>query len=225
MATIDVYNIKGEVVGKATLSDEIFKREVHEDLLHQVVVNHLARSRKGSAKTKTRSEVSGGGTKPWRQKGTGRARAGSNTSPLWRRGGTVFGPKPRSYSYSIPKKARRLALQSALSSKLKDDKIVILDKLELGRIKTKDVAAILRSLKAGNKSLLVLSSPDDKVKMSSRNIANFHLSAPLSLNTYDVLTHDKLLIAKEALPQLEERLLREREALKKQQVNESITGI
>lgn len=221
MATIDVYNIKGEVVGKDELSKEIFEGTVNEALLHQAVVNYLANRRRGTAKTKTRSEVSGSGAKPWRQKGTGRARAGSNTSPLWRRGGTVFGPKPRDYSYSLPKKARRSALLSALSSKFKDDKITVLDKLSLDRIKTKDMAAILRSLKAENRSLLVLDNSDDKIKKSSCNIANFHLRAPLSLNTYDVLSHEKILITKEALSRLEERLLEGSKKIK--MMSESIT--
>lgn len=207
VAMIDVYNIKGEVVGKTALSREIFEGTVNEALLHPAVVSYLAGRRKGTAKTKTRSEVSGGGVKPWKQKGTGRARAGSNTSPLWRRGATVFGPRPRDYSYSLPQKVRRLALLSALSSKLNDDKIAVLDKLELERIKTKDMVAILQSLKAESKSLLILTNPDDEVKKSSRNIANFHLRAPFSLNTYDVLSHEKILITKEALSQLEERLL------------------
>ncbi len=204
---VDVYNIKGEVVGKADLSREIFEGTVNKLLLHQAVVSYLASKRRGTAKTKTRSEVSGSGVKPWRQKGTGRARAGSNTSPLWRRGGTVFGPKPRDYSYSLPQKVRRLALISALSSKLKDDKITILDKLELKRIKTKDMVAILRALKAENKSLLILANPNDEVRKSSRNIVSFHLGAPFNLNTYDILNHDKLLITQEALSRLEERLL------------------
>ncbi len=207
MATIDVYNIKGEVVGKAELSGEIFEGTVNKVLLHQVMVNFLANRRRGTAKTKVRSEVSGSGARPWRQKGTGRARAGSNTSPLWRRGGTVFGPKPRDYSYSLPKKAKRSALLSALSSKLKEDNIRVLDKLELARIKTKDMIAILRALKAENKSLLILANPDDKVKKSSHNIADFHLRAPLNLNTGDLLNTGRLLITKEALSILEERLL------------------
>ena len=207
MATIDVYNIKGEVVGKTELPKGVFEGTVNEVLLHQAVVNYLANRRRGTAKTKTRAEVSGSGVKPWRQKGTGRARAGSNNSPLWRRGGTVFGPKPRDYSYSLPKKARRLALVSALTSKLKDDRVTVLDKLELDRIKTKDMVTILRALKADNKSLLVLTDPDDKVRKSSRNIDNFHLKAPLNLNTYDVLSHEKFIITKEALSQLKGRLL------------------
>lgn len=208
MTMVDVYNIKGEVVGKAELSKEIFARAVNKSLLHLSVVNYLAGKRKGTARTKTRAEVSGSGVKPWQQKGTGRARVGANTSPLWRRGGTVFGPKPRDYSYCISKKSRRLALISALSLKLKDDKIALLDNLELDRIKTKDMVDILRFLKAENKSLLVLTNPSDKVRMSSGNVAGFHLSSPVSLSAYDVLSHDKLLITKEALSLLEERLLK-----------------
>lgn len=207
MKTIDVRNIKGEVVGKTDLSQGIFEGTVNEALLHPAVVSYLAGRRRGTAKTKTRSEVSGSGAKPWKQKGTGRARVGSNTSPLWRRGATVFGPRPRDYAYSIPKKARKLALLSALNLKLQDDQMVILDKLELERIKTKDMLAILRSLKAEHKSLLILANPSDEIKKSSRNIANFHLRVPLSLNTHDVLSHEKILITKEALSQLEERLV------------------
>lgn len=207
MAAIDVYNIKGEIIGKTELSKEVFEGTINKALLHQAVVNYLANRRRGTAKTKTRSEVSGSGAKPWRQKGTGRARAGSNTSPLWRRGGTVFGPKPRDYRYSLPKKASRLALLSALNSKLKDGEITVLDKLELDRIKTRDMMDILRSLKAETKSLLILTNPGDELKKSSRNIAGFHLSPPLGLNTYDVLSHEKILITKEALSRLEERLL------------------
>ena len=220
MATIDVYNIKGDVVGKTELPGGVFEGVVNKALLHQAVVNYLANRRRGTAKTKNRSEVSGSGIKPWRQKGTGRARAGSNSSPLWRRGGTVFGPKPRDYSYSFPKKARRLALISALSSKLKDGKITVLDKLVLNRMKTKDMVTILKSLKVENKSLLVLDNPDDKIKESSRNIADFRLGNPLSLSTYEVLNHERLLITKEALSRLEERLLKGNE---KSRVSEPIT--
>ncbi len=222
MATIDIYNIKGEVVGKTELSREIFEGNINKALLHQAVVNYLANRRRGTAKTKTRSEVSGSGVKPWKQKGTGRARAGSNTSPLWRRGGTVFGPKPRDYSYSLSKKARRLALVSALAAKFKDDEIMVLDKLELDRIKTKDMAVILRALKAEHKALLVLANPDDKVKKSSRNIDNFRLGAPFNLHPYDVLDHNKLLITKEALSLLEERLLKESKKITV--ISESITN-
>ena len=203
-----IYNIRGEAVGKAQLRDEIFKAPLKTALLHKVVLMYLANRRRGTAKTKTRSEVSGGGAKPWRQKGSGRARAGSNTSPLWRRGGTVFGPRPRGYSYSVPKKAKRLALCSALSSKMEEGKLAILDELKLERVKTKDMVEVLRSLKAQDKTLLVLSSVDEKVKKSSSNIPNCSLSSPLTLNTYEVLSHDRLLITKEALSRLEERLLK-----------------
>lgn len=206
MVETSIYNIKGKAVGKAQLADEIFKAPLRRSLLHKVVLMHLANHRRGTAKTKTRSEVSGGGAKPWRQKGTGRARAGSNTSPLWRRGGTVFGPRVRDYSYSLPKRAKRLALCSSLSSKVEEGKLAILDELKLERVKTKEMVEVLGGLKAGDKALLVLSAIDEKVKKSSGNIPNCSLSSPHTLNAYDVLSHDKLLITKEALSQLEERL-------------------
>ncbi|MCK4437067.1 50S ribosomal protein L4 [bacterium] len=208
MVEMDIYNIRGETAGKAQLRDEIFKAPIRETLLHEAVLMYLANLRRGTVKTKTRSEVSGGGAKPWKQKGTGRARAGSNTSPLWRRGGTAFGPKPRDYSYSIPKKAKRLALCSALSSKMEEGSLVILNELKMERVKTKDMVNVLRSLRSQDKTLLILNGADEKIKKSFRNIPGCSLSSPVTLNTYDVLSHDKLLITVEALSQLEERLLK-----------------
>jgi large subunit ribosomal protein L4 len=188
------------------LDDAIFGAEVNETLLHQVVLMHLANLRRGTAETKTRGRVSGGGRKPWRQKGTGRARAGSNRSPLWRKGGVVFGPHPRSYSFVMPKKARRAAMKSALSSKVKENNLVILDGLAMDEPKTKAMAAILSNLNVAGKALVVMAAPDQNVSKSARNIQGVKAAQVGNLNVYDLLVHDKLVITRDAVTRVQEVL-------------------
>ncbi len=203
MPTVAVYNINGEQVGELALKDEIFGVEVNESVLHDAVVMQLANRRRGTHNTKTRSEVSGGGRKPWRQKGTGRARHGSIRSPIWRGGGVTFGPQPRDYSYSLPKKARKLALKSALSAKTNAGEIVILDELNLDQPKTRDMVKILNNLKVDD-ALVVTAGKDEAVEKSARNIPSVKPLYVDVLNTYDLLAYDKLVITKEAVTRVEE---------------------
>jgi large subunit ribosomal protein L4 len=203
MPTVALYNINGEQVGELALSEEIFGVEVHEPILHDAVVAQLAGRRLGTHDTKTRGEVSGGGRKPWRQKGTGRARAGTTRSPIWRSGGIVFGPHPRDYGYSLPKKVRRLALKSALSSKVNDGDILVLDALTLDGPKTKDMAKILDTLKVQD-ALLVTAAKDEVIEKSARNIPNIKPTVAQSLNVYDILAYNKLVITKDAVARVEE---------------------
>ena len=206
MPKVPVYNQDGQTVGEIELSDKVFGSEVNEALLHQAVVMHLASLRRGTHDTKTRAEVSGGGKKPWRQKGTGRARAGSNRSPLWRHGGVVFGPHPRSYRFSMPKKARRVALRSALSSKLGEQDLIVLDSLQMAEPKTKAMARILENLKATRSAFLVTAGPDENVMKSARNIAGVKAAPVGNINVYDVLKHKKLVLTKDAVAAVEEVL-------------------
>ncbi|MFX4263044.1 50S ribosomal protein L4 [Pelotomaculum propionicicum] len=203
MPTVALYNISGEQVGELTLKDEIFGVEVHESVLHDAVVMQLAGRRLGTHDTKTRSEVSGGGRKPWRQKGTGRARHGTIRSPIWRGGGIVFGPHPRDYGYSLPKKVRRLALKSALSSKVNAGDILVLDELRLEKPKTKDMARILNNLKVDD-ALLVTAEKDESVEKSARNIPNIKPLIATGLNVYDILAYDKLVMTRDAVAKVEE---------------------
>lgn len=203
MPTVALYNINGEQVGEVTLKDEIFGIEVNEPVLHDAVVMQLANRRRGTHDTKTRSEVSGGGRKPWRQKGTGRARHGTIRSPIWRGGGIVFGPHPRDYSYSLPKKVKRLALKSALSAKVNAGEIVVLDELKLEQPKTKEMARILGNLKVDD-CLLVTAGKDETVAKSARNIPNIKPLIATSLNVYDILAYDKLVMTRDALAKVEE---------------------
>lgn len=205
MPKVALYNIKGEQVGELELKDEVFGIEPNEGLIHEVVVMQLANRRVGTASSKTRSEVAGGGRKPWRQKGTGRARHGSIRSPIWKGGGITFGPKPRSYKYTMPKKAKRLALKSALSSKVKDGKIVVLDSLEMQQPKTKEMAKILDAFKI-NKALVVTSEVDQAVVRSARNIPGVTPTHASGINVYDLVNHDKLVITKDAVAKVEEVL-------------------
>lgn len=172
--------------------------------MHDVVVNHLANKRQGTQSALTRSEVSGGGRKPWRQKGTGHARQGSIRAPQWKHGGIVFAPKPRDYSYSINKKVKRLAMKSAFSSKLLDDSIVVLDSFELAEYKTKSVINVLNAINANDKALIVLPEMDDKIIKSARNISGVKTSQVNTLNVYDILNSRKLVIVKEAISKIEE---------------------
>jgi len=203
MPTVALYNINGEQVGEVTLKEEIFGVDVHESVLHDAVIMQLAGRRQGTHDTKTRSEVSGGGRKPWRQKGTGRARHGTIRSPIWRGGGIVFGPHPRKYGYNLPKKVRRLALKSALSSKVSSGDILILDELKLEQPKTSDMARILNNLKVGD-ALLVTAGKDETVEKSARNIPNIKSLTAEGLNVYDILSYDKLVITKDAVLRVEE---------------------
>ena len=203
MATVSVLNMEGSEVGTIELSDAVFGVEVNENLVHQAVLNQLANNRQGTQKAKTRSEVSGGGRKPWRQKGTGHARQGSTRSPQWTGGGVVFAPKPRDYSVKMNKKEKQLAMKSALSAKLAEDKLVVVDKIELEEVKTSVFAKILANLKAP-KSLVVTKDKNDKVVLSANNIPTVKTTATNSLSVYDILKYDKLVLTKDAVAAIEE---------------------
>lgn len=205
MPTVDVYNMQKEIVGQLALRDDIFNVPVKIAVLHQVVLYHLAKRRAGTAKTKTRAEVSGGGRKPWRQKGTGRARVGSIRSPLWKGGGVVHGPQPRSYAFKLPKKVRRLALKMALSQKLKDAELTVLDRIQMERISTKDFAAMMKRFEWG-KTLFVMPQSDEVVERSARNIPLVKIIRWEGLNVYDVLNYHHLVLAQETVQKIEEFL-------------------
>ena len=204
MPKVKVFNMQGEVVGELSLSDAVFGIEPNVNVMHEVVVNQLANKRQGTQSALTRAEVSGGGRKPWRQKGTGHARQGSTRAPQWRHGGVVFAPKPRDYRYTLNKKERRLALRSALSSKCRDGSIVILDSVDLETYKTKAVVNMLSALGVSNKSLLVLAGPKKTVVNSSRNIQGMQISQVNTLNVYDIFKAKYLLLEKEATLKIEE---------------------
>jgi large subunit ribosomal protein L4 len=196
---VPVYNITGQPVGKVELDKNIFDGEVNEAVLYQAIKMYEANLRQGNASTKTRSEVRGGGKKPWKQKGTGRARAGTIRSPLWRGGGKVFGPHPRDYSYSIPRALKKTALISSLNVKLNDKELIVLDDITIAKPKTKDLAAILRGVKAEDKPLVVLDAKDETLIRASRNIAGLMLRDYGALNAYDVIKQHKLILAKKTL--------------------------
>ena len=203
MANVSVYNIEGKEVGSIELNDAVFGVEVNEHLVHMAVVNQLANNRQGTQSAKTRSEVSGGGRKPWRQKGTGHARQGSKRSPQWTGGGVVFAPKPRDYSFKMNKKEKRIALLSALSSKVADNKIVVLDAFNLDEVKTKKFAEVMSNLKV-DKALVVIEGENKNVVLSGRNIPTVKVSATNEINTYDVLKYETLVVTKAAVEKLEE---------------------
>jgi len=203
---VDVFDTTGVKVGEIELSDAVFGVEVNEGLLHSVVRMHLANARVGTADTKTRAEVAGGGRKPWRQKGTGRARQGSIRSPLWRKGGIVFGPHPREYGFTMPRKARRLALKCALSSKVKDGDLVVLSELALPEAKTKHMVKVLSNLNIAKSALIVTAERDEVVSRSARNIEGVKTATPGGLNVYDILAHGKLVMTREAVARVEEVL-------------------
>ena len=203
MANVSVYNIEGKEVGSIELNDAVFGVEVNEHLVHMAVVNQLANNRQGPQSAKTRSEVSGGGRKPWRQKGTGHARQGSTRSPQWTGGGVVFAPKPRDYSFKMNKKEKRIALLSALSSKVADNKIVVLDAFNLEEVKTKKFAEVMSNLKV-DKALVVIEGENKNVVLSGRNIPTVKVSATNEINTYDVLKYETLVVTKAAVEKLEE---------------------
>lgn len=196
----------GSQVGDIELNESIFGQEVNKSVLHQVVVNYLANQRQGTQSTKTRSEVSGGGIKPWRQKGTGRARQGSIRATQWIHGGIALGPKPRDYSYTLNKKVKKVAMKSALSSKVAEAEIKVIDELKLDAIKTKDIKTMLDKLEVNTKALIVTCDKDEIVYKSGRNIEGVKVTFAGVLNVYDILSHDQLIIAKDAIAKIEEVL-------------------
>ena len=204
MPKVDVFNMKGEVVEQIELSDDIFGVNVNVAAMHAAVVNQLANKRQGTQSTKTISEVRGGGKKPWRQKGTGRARQGSIRAVQWKGGGIALAPKPRSYSYTIPKKLKRLALKSALSSKVLENNIIVLDDLKLAEIKTKEFVKVLSNLNVDTSALVVMPSVDEKVVKSARNIPEVKTALVNTINTFDILKYQKFIITKDAVARVEE---------------------
>ena len=204
MPKVDVYNMNGEVTGSIELSENIFGATINTHVLHTAVVNQLANKRQGTHSTKTKSEVSGGGRKPWKQKGTGRARQGSIRSAQWIKGGIVFGPKPRDYSYTIPKKVRRLALKSALSSKVIDNNIIVLDTLDFAEIKTRQAVDLFKNLKINSTALVVLDGKNDNVVKSIGNIQGIITASVNTINVYDILKYKKFIITKQAVSKVEE---------------------
>ena len=203
MANVTVYNMEGNEVGTMELNDAVFGVEINEHLVHLAVVRQLANNRQGTQKAKTRSEVSGGGRKPWRQKGTGHARQGSIRAPQWTGGGVVFAPVPRDYEVKMNKKERRAALKSALTSKVQDNKFVVVDSLALAEAKTKEMQKVLTNLKA-DKALVVTADDDQKVVLSARNIADVQTATVNTINVYDVMKHNTVVVTKDAVASIEE---------------------
>ena len=206
MPTVATYNMAGKEVGKIELNDAVFAVEVNEAVMHQAVVRQLSNERLCTHATKTRGMVRGGGRKPWKQKGTGRARSGSTRSPLWIGGGTVFGPSPRSYYKAMPRKARRLAVKSALSEKVNNNDLIVMEELTLAAPKTKEVLNILNNFEVGDAKVLFITEGDVNVEKSARNIQGVKALASTGLNIFDLLHHDKLFITKGAVAQIEEVL-------------------
>ena len=206
MAVTEVFNTDNKKVGEVELNDALFGLEVKQHILHDVVKMQLANRRAGTASTKTRSEVRGGGAKPWRQKGTGRARAGTRNSPLWRGGGTIFGPKPKDYSYKLPKKVCKLGLRMALSTRFSESNMVVLDGFDLDEIKTKKFQEVMKKLNIDN-GLIVVPERNENLEKSSRNVQGFKVISSEGLNVYDVLLHHRLVLLQSCLDQLEKRLL------------------
>jgi large subunit ribosomal protein L4 len=204
MPKVDLYNMKGEVVGDVQLSDNVFGTDINQEVLHSVIVNQLANRRQGTQSTKTKSEVRGGGKKPWRQKGTGRARQGSIRSAQWIKGGIVLGPKPRSYRYTLPKKVKRIAMKSALTSKVSGNEMLVLDMLTLDAIKTKSMVGVLNNLKVDSTALIVIDSSNENVIKSARNIPGVKTAYVNTLNVFDILKYDKFIITKDAAQKVEE---------------------
>ena len=204
MPSINVVDMTGKKVGTVDLADSVFAVEPNEAVMHQMVVSYLANQRQGTQSALTRAEVSGGGKKPWRQKGTGRARQGSTRAPQWYHGGIVFAPKPRSYSFSVNKKVKRLAMKSALSSKAMESEIIVVDKIALDEYKTKTVVNMLAAIGVDKKALIVLPEVDKKVIKSASNIQGVKTAQVNELNVYDILNADKLVIVKDAVAKIEE---------------------
>ena len=203
MANVTVYNMEGNEVGTMELNDAVFGVEINEHLVHLAVVRQLANNRQGTQKAKTRSEVCGGGRKPWRQKGTGHARQGSIRAPQWTGGGVVFAPVPRDYEVKMNKKERRAALKSALTSKVQENKLVVVDSLALAEAKTKEMQKVLTNLKA-DKALVVTADDDQKVVLSARNIADVQTATVNTINVYDVMKHNTVVVTKDAVASIEE---------------------
>ena len=204
MPTIDVYNVEGKKVSTVDLKDEIFGIEPNEAIVHSVLINFLANQRQGTQSTKTRSEVSGGGRKPWRQKGTGRARQGSIRAPQWIKGGIALGPKPRKYTYKVNKKEKRLAIKSVLSSKVIENQLVVIDELPFKEIKTKQMVSALEKNKVEGKTLIMLPEKNEAVQKSARNIEGVKTTLVNTINVYDLLKYNKLVITLDTVKKLEE---------------------
>ena len=203
MLKVDVLDMKGKIVKDIELNENVFGVDVNDIVVHTALVNYLANQRQGTQSTKTRAEVRGGGRKPWRQKGTGRARQGSIRAPQWRKGGIALGPKPRSYKYAIPKKMRKLALKSVLTSKVEEKELIVVDKLELKEIKTKEMVKVLNNLNT-KKALIVLSEKNLNVQASARNIENVKTTLVNTINVFDLLKYDNLVVTEDAIKKLEE---------------------
>lgn len=203
MANVSVYNMEGSEVGKMDLNDDVFAVKVNEHLMHMAVVLQLANKRQGNQSAKTRSEVRGGGKKPWRQKGTGHARQGSIRAPQWTGGGVVFAPKPRDYSFKLNKKEKRAALKSALTSRVNESKFIVVDDLKLDGIKTKRFQEVLNNLKV-NKALVILNDNDESVMMSARNIPAVKTALTNTINVYDIMKYDTVVVTKDAVATIEE---------------------
>jgi len=206
MAVTEVFNTDNKKVGEVELNDDLFGLEVKKHILHDVVKMQLANRRAGTASTKTRTEVRGGGAKPYRQKGTGRARAGTNRSPLWRGGGVIFGPKPRDYSYKLPKKVRKLGVRMALSTRFSEKNMLVLDGFDLADIKTKQFVDVMKKLNIEN-GLIVIPEKNENLEKSSRNVHGYKVIQADGLNVYDILLHRRLVLLQPCLGQLEKRLL------------------
>lgn len=203
MANVKVFNMSGSEVGSIELNDSIFAVEVNTHVMHQAVVQYLANKRQGTQSALTRAEVCGGGRKPWRQKGTGRARQGSTRSPQWTGGGVVFAPKPRDYSFKLNKKVKRLALKSALTTKVNDGKFVVVDEINLPEMKTKEMVKVLNNLNV-NKSLVVLEDANEKAVVAARNIPTVKTASVSTINVYDILKYDSVVVTKAAVEKIEE---------------------
>ena len=203
MANVAVYNMEGKEVGKLDLNDAVFGVEVNEHLVHMAVLQQLANNRQGTQKAKTRSEVRGGGRKPWRQKGTGHARQGSTRAPQWTGGGVVFAPVPRDYSFKINKKEKRAALKSALSSRVQENKLIVVDELKLDEIKTQKLAEVLKNLNV-EKALVVINDNDQNIVMSARNIPTVKVAQTNTINVFDILKYSNVVVTKAAVATIEE---------------------
>ncbi len=203
MANVAVYNMKGEEVGSLELGDAVFGAKINEHLVHMAVVQQLANNRQGTQKAKTRSEVRGGGRKPWRQKGTGHARQGSIRAPQWKGGGIVFAPTPRDYSFKLNKKEKRAALKSVLTSKVNEGKFIVLDELKLDEIKTKKFKEVLDNLKV-NKALVIINENDKNIVLSARNLPSVKTALTNTINVYDILKYDTIVVTKDAVATIEE---------------------
>ena len=204
MPSIDVYNIEGKKLKSLDLKEEIFGIEPNEAVVHSVLVNYLANQRQGTQSTKTRAEVRGGGRKPWRQKGTGRARQGSIRAPQWIKGGIALGPKPRSYKYRVNRKERQLAIKSLLSSKVLENNLVVVDKIDFKEIKTKQMANAMKNLKVEEKAFVVLAASNENVQKSARNLENVKTGSVNTINVYDLLRYQKLVLTVDAIKKIEE---------------------